>query len=266
MANFGLSKPWVAQYVSRGNYKSAFRCAEAVNTSVNPSYNEASLRGDNREVENVKEFKNAAVNLGVTRLPKVAAKVMLGHTVGEDGTETSNTEDFTGYVGYGFITAEMEDGKKTYRACFLPKVKFAEGEESYETKGDSIAFKTPTLSGTAIGDEDGTWRIKSPHYDTEEEADKWIQVQVGVLTQCAAPVASVAGGSYEGAQSVTLSTSIQGATIRYTTDGTTPSETNGTVYSKAINISGNTGLRAIAYKEGAQTSGIMLEEYFITAN
>lgn len=263
MPNFGLSHPWIGEYLSKGRYRNPFLSGEAINTSVNPAYNEAPLYGDNREVENVKEFKNATVALGVTRLPLTAAKIMFGHEVQGDGTETSNTEDATGYVGYGFITAEMENGKKKYRACFLPKVKFAEGEESYETKGDSIVFKTPTLNGTAIGDTDGTWRLKSPVYDTEDEADKWIQVQLGVLEKCTAPAASVAGGSYEAAQSITL-TSSAGATIRYTTDGTTPSETNGTVYSKAINISGNTGLRAIAYKEGAQTSDIMLEEYFIT--
>lgn len=278
MANFGVSHPWVAEYVAHGKYRNSFRCGKAVSTSVNPAYNEASLYGDNQEVENVKEFKNAGVNLGVTELPSIAARIMLGHNVSGDGTEISKTEDSTGYVGYGFITSEMVDGKKTYRSCVLPKVKFAEGEESYETKGDSIVFKTPTLSGTAIGDTDGAWRIKSPQYDTEEEADKWIRVQLGVMEQCAVPVASVTGGTYEEPQSVTLSTSTAGATIRYTTDGTTPSASNGIIYSSvaapfsavgsstAISIASNTGLRAIAYKDGAQDSDIMLEEYFITAN
>lgn len=264
MPNFGLSHPWVAEYVARGRYRNSFRCGEAVTTSVTPKFSEGSLLADNKEVENVKEFKNAAVNIGVTQLPKIAAKTMLGHAVEEDGTEVSNTEDSTGYVGYGFITAEMEAGKKKYRACLLLKVKFAEGEESYETKGDNITFKTPSLSGTAIGDEDGTWRIKSPKFDTEEEADKWIQVQIGALEKCGLPAASVSGGTYDEPQSVSLSTSTAGAEIRYTTDGTTPSASNGTVYSDAIEIEGNTGLRAIAYKEGASDSDIMLEEYFIT--
>lgn len=266
MANFGLSHPWAAEYISQGKYRNAFRCSRAVSTSVNPAYNEASLYADNQEVENVKEFKNASVNLGVTELPKIAAKTMLGHKVSDDGTEISNTGDSTGYVGYGFITSEMVDGKKIFRSCVLPKVKFAEGEESYETKGDSIVFKTPTLSGTAIGDTDGTWRIKSPQFDTEEEADKWIQVQLSVIEQCAAPVASVTGGTYEDTQSVVLSTATAGATIRYTTDGTTPSASNGEIYSSEISIKSNTGLRAIACKDGAKDSDIMLEEYFISGS
>ncbi len=263
MANFGLSHPWVAEYVRTGKYRNAFRCGEAVKTSVNPVYNEASLFGDNRKVESVKEFKEASVGLGATRLPLAAGRMMFGHDVGADGTETSNTEDSTGYVGYGFITAEMEDSKKIYRSCFLPKVKFAESEEAYETKGDSIVIKTPELNGTAIGDEDGVWRIKSPKFDTEIKADEWIQIKLGVLEQCAAPVASVAGGTYSGSQEVTLRTSTEGATIRYTLDGTTPSETNGTVYAQPVTIPATSGLRAVAYKEGARASDVSLEEYFI---
>ena len=39
---------------------------------------------------------------------------------------------------------------------------------------------------------------------------------------------------------MTISTATSGATIRYTTDGSTPSETAGTVYSSPMNISANT--------------------------
>ena len=80
-------------------------------------------------------------------------------------------------------------------------------------------------------------------------------VTSGVYTiQCAAPTFSPAAGTYSSAQSVTISTTTSGATIRYTTDGSTPSETAGTVYSSAVNISANTTLQAIAYKTGMADS------------
>lgn len=266
MANFGLSRPWIAKYNPETNrYNNAFKCGKAVNTSVTPNYNEASMFADNQQTENISEFKNANVSLGVDRLPVQAAGIMFGHTVKESGEEISKTEDSSGYVGYGFITAEMNSGIKKYRACVLLKVQFKEGEESYETKGDSIVFKAPALSGIAMAIDTGEWRKKSPYFDTEEEADQWIQTEFGVIEKCAMPVASIVGGQYETPQSVILTTATPGTKIRYTTDGTTPSETNGTEYKSAVNISANTGLRAVAYKDGATTSDVMAEEYFITA-
>jgi hypothetical protein len=69
----------------------------------------------------------------------------------------------------------MVSGKKKYRACILFKVKFTEGEESYTTKGDNITFATPSMAGTAYAMDNGNWRQKSPAFDTEAEADEWIQ-------------------------------------------------------------------------------------------
>lgn len=265
MAYFGLSRAWIAKYdVATDTYSNAFQCGNAISTSVTPNYNEAQLHGDDRQIENVTEFKNASVTLGTDRLPVMAATIMFGHEMEDSGEEKSNTEDSGNYVGYGFVTAEMLDGKKKYRACILKKVQFKEGEESFETKGDSIVFKTPSLSGIAFGTETGEWRIKSPYYDSKQQADEWIRKKFNVLKQCKKPVASVSGGEYTEAQSVTLTTGTQGAKIRYTTDGTTPSATNGTEYKASISITANTGLRAVAYKEGEQISDVTTEEYFIT--
>lgn len=266
MANFGLSCPWVAKLdTSTGKYKNGFRCGKAVNTAVTPNFNEASMFADNQETEKVKEFKNATVTLGTDRLPIEASKVMFGHEVKENGEEINNVKDSSNYVGYGFITAERMDGKTKYRACILLKVLFTESEESYETKGDSLVFKNPTLSGNAMAMEDGEWRRKSPYFDTEQDTNLWIQKQLNVVESCAVPTASVEGGNYAVAQNVILSTVTPGAKIKYTTDGTTPSESNGKEYSNPVNIADNTGLRAYAYKEGMEPSEMMVAEYFIAA-
>lgn len=266
MPNFGLSKPWIASYdPTTDKYSGAFKCGKAVNTSVTPNYNETSFYADNQQTEHVTEFKNANVTLGVDRMPVAAAGIMFGHEVKENGEEIADAGDYSRNVGYGFITVEKIDNVKQFRACILCNVIFKEGEESFETKGESIVFKAPSLSGIAMCTDKGEWRIKSPYFDTEEEADKWIQTKLEAKEKCEVPVASVTGGEYTTAQSVTLSTTTQGAKIKYTTDGTTPSPTNGTEYkTTAINVAANTGLRAVAYKDGAETSGVMKEEYFIT--
>lgn len=84
--------------------------------------------------------------------------------------------------------------------------------------------------------------------------------------QVAAPTFSPTPGSYSGAQSVTLSSATSGATIRYTTNGTAPTSSSGTVYSGAISVAETTTLKAIAYKSGMTDSNVTSATYTITTN
>lgn len=77
------------------------------------------------------------------------------------------------------------------------------------------------------------------------------------------PVASIKGGSYIGAQSVTLSSGTSGTTIYYTLDGTIPTSQSAK-YTAAISITtGTKTLKAIAIKTGVMPSAIMSETYVI---
>ena len=83
-------------------------------------------------------------------------------------------------------------------------------------------------------------------------------------TTVGVPVFSPSPGTYATAQSVTLSTSTPGATIRYTTDGSTPSETVGTMYAGAIAVASSVTIRAVAYLSGWTTSSVSSGAYTIT--
>jgi len=73
---------------------------------------------------------------------------------------------------------------------------------------------------------------------------------------------SLTPGFYDTAQSVTLSTPTSDAVIRYTIDGSTPSASNGLVYSGPINISGTTNLRAVATRAGSISAADRTWSYF----
>ncbi len=79
------------------------------------------------------------------------------------------------------------------------------------------------------------------------------------------PVFSPSAGTYTGAQSVNISTTTPGAAIHYTTDGSTPTSTVGTVYGGPVNVTANTTLRAIAYEAGWTDSPVMAAAYSIMA-
>lgn len=70
----------------------------------------------------------------------------------------------------------------------------------------------------------------------------------------ASPSFSPPGGPYPTPQSVSITTTTSGATIRYTTDGSTPSATSGTVYTGPVTVSATSTLRAIAYTATASSA------------
>ncbi|MCQ2317633.1 MAG: chitobiase/beta-hexosaminidase C-terminal domain-containing protein [Bacteroidales bacterium] len=79
---------------------------------------------------------------------------------------------------------------------------------------------------------------------------------------CATPTITPESGTYYEAQSVTISCATEGATIYYTTDGTTP--TSGSpVYSAPITVAENMTVKAIAMKEGYDNSNVATAEYTI---
>jgi len=78
----------------------------------------------------------------------------------------------------------------------------------------------------------------------------------------AAPTADPPARIYGEAQSVTLATTTEGASIYYTIDGSTPT-TSSTLYSSPIDISESKTIKAIAVKEGMTNSSVLNAQYTI---
>ena len=72
---------------------------------------------------------------------------------------------------------------------------------------------------------------------------------------------SVDRGFYEESFNLEITSSTEGAKIRYTLDGTAPSTTNGILYEGPINVDKTTVLRAIAYMSGFRPTNIDTHTY-----
>ena len=72
-------------------------------------------------------------------------------------------------------------------------------------------------------------------------------------------------GTYSGTQTVTISTTTLGASIRYTTDGSTPTSSVGTVYVSPVSVSSSLTLKAIAYEAGMSDSLVASAAYTINS-
>jgi chitinase len=81
--------------------------------------------------------------------------------------------------------------------------------------------------------------------------------------QVATPIFSPLGGTYTAAQNVTISCATAGATIRYTTDGSTPTLSSAQ-YTGAISVTSTKTIKAIAMAAGKNNSAIASATYTIS--
>jgi len=93
-----------------------------------------------------------------------------------------------------------------------------------------------------------------------------VSASFNVTGTVAMPTFNPGGGSYAGAQSVTISTSTPGATIRYTLDGQDPSLDYGTTYTVPVTISQSATLKARAFLAEWAPSPINSADYTIFGN
>ena len=109
-------------------------------------------------------------------------------------------------------------------------------------------------------------RVCYPSYVDATGAPETVEVTVHVAAhgQVAAPMASLASGTYSGAQSVELACATDGATIRYTTDGTEPTSKSTIYEGDPIEVANGMTLKAKAFFSGWTASETSTYEYGIT--
>ena len=85
-----------------------------------------------------------------------------------------------------------------------------------------------------------------------------------ILTPAATPKFSLAAGTYGSIQTVSITDTTTGVAIYYTTDGSTPSATNGTLYAAPITVPVTETIKAIAIASGYNNSAVATAIYTIS--
>ena len=91
-----------------------------------------------------------------------------------------------------------------------------------------------------------------------------LNVEAAKAPAVAAPVFAPPSGTYPSPLNVTLTTATAGATIYYTTDGSSPSRQKSPVYHGPIQLTGKTTLKAFAYKKGLKASAVISGVYTVS--
>jgi hypothetical protein len=122
------------------------------------------------------------------------------------------------------------------------------------------AGTTGMLSGTALISINTSDQMTGTFADSNGVFHSFLLSSSTAPPMAATPVFSPAGGSYTSAQSVTITDATAGATIYYTTDGTTPT-TASTVYSTPIQVGSTETIEAIAAAPGFSNSAVATATY-----
>jgi hypothetical protein len=123
--------------------------------------------------------------------------------------------------------------------------------------GSSTKYTGPFTVSTSV-------KIVAMATETGFAQSAFVNDDITITATTATPTFSVAAGTYSSAQSVTISDSTAGATIYYTTNGTTPT-TSSAVYSGPITVSSTETLQAIASSTSNANSAVASAKYTITA-
>jgi phi13 family phage major tail protein len=231
----------------------------AMKATITPSVKQFPLYAESRKSENRTLFVDGAVVLGVKSIETQVKVDLFGNTATGDAVVGSGNDN-PNYVAIAFYVPAMEDGVTKYQCFSLNKAQFYNPPSSFQTAGDSISWVTPELTGTFMADEDGNW-FKEDVKDNEQDAMEWVYTTLNIA-YCETPTATPAAGSVASGTEITLATTTSGATIYYTTDGSTPSASS-TAYSAddKPEITAATTIKAIAIKTGSVSSPVLTAAY-----
>lgn len=174
MATIGLRDlyraPITVEESGEEKYGTPVRMAKAISAEMSVEVAEAILYADDGADKVVKEFVSGELTLNVNDLTPADLAAILGQTQDDDQVVYAGENDDPPYMAIGF-RAKKSNGM--YKYIWLYKVKFAIPSESYQTKGDSIEFTTPEITGKFIKRPDGLWKAEHVALPTETAAKSW---------------------------------------------------------------------------------------------
>ncbi len=174
MAQYKACCPVIAPIVSEKDgeitYGPGMVLDRMMNVKVTPEYDSPVIYADDDVAEYMDLFKQAGIELGTTTIPAKAEPILFGNTYDEENNKIVDKDDDNGkYVGYGHFICERINNVDVYKMHWYKKVKFKMPSDEFETRNETVSFKTPVISGTAKKDITGEWRIRE-FFDKADEA------------------------------------------------------------------------------------------------
>lgn len=236
------------------SYQTPVKVIGAITANINPNASTGTLFYDDGPGDTAATMGEISLELNLADIPLDIQAVWLGHDyVG--GILKRKGGDTPPWLAIGFRTLKSNGA---YRYMWLNKGKFSIPEEDYSTKGDSIEFATPTITGSFVKrDNDDEWERT-----TDEDAIGFNPSYISTWFMSPMTIAGAYDTTTYGSATITISAAaaLVGATIAiggseaitsgnetaaWTTDDLVVTLANNVVYTKsAIQtiINGATGV------------------------
>lgn len=125
-------------------YSSPVNIIGAITANINPNASRESLHADDGPMETATSLGEVELELNVVDLSLATQATLLGHTPPDSGEMARKAGDTPPWVALGFKSLKSNG---SYRWVWLLKGKFMVPEQNHETRGDTISFQTPTITG-----------------------------------------------------------------------------------------------------------------------
>lgn len=198
MARIGLSKPYFAKYNHDGQkvtYTGGALMGKAVQMDIElEGADDNVLNADNGPAESANTFAGGTCKLTTDELmPDVLLDVLgvVEKTIENANIKTEgakwyiwNDKQETPYLGVGAIVMIQKNNKTKYQAVMLNKLQFTNPNDSFKTKGETVEWGTPEITGNILRDDtdDHNWKMISSPMDTEADAEEAIKAFLGITT------------------------------------------------------------------------------------
>ena len=149
MAQIGLKNLYYATITEDANgaetYGTPALLAKAISAEFNITNDDATLYADDGADVTIREFQSGTLSLGVNDLSTAALAALTGAVVDDKGILISQGENEPAPVAIGFQSKSAKGGDRYF---WFYRVTFAAPNGTLNTKGESIAFETPSIEGT----------------------------------------------------------------------------------------------------------------------
>ncbi|MBP1044845.1 phage tail protein [Enterococcus sp. BWM-S5] len=161
-------------------YKEPIKLAKAIQLTLTPQLAEGNLYADDSIDETETAVTSYDVSLNINDLLPDKEALLLGRQKDSLGGVKATTEDSAPYGALAFRMPRSKGVGGGYQYRILYKTRFQPFTEDAQTKGESINYQTPTLTGKSISrDYDGLFNYKldddGKKTDVTEVTKKWFE-------------------------------------------------------------------------------------------